>query len=479
MANNLSYTGKDIADIRRELINLIPQLTTKWTDFNESDLGMVWLELLASVSDMQNFYMDTQALETFLDTAVQSKNIRSLLRAMNYPVPLVHASSGYLQIDFENNSYKEITIPKYTPVTSSSYTTKVDYCVAEDVSVSGEINTLKVPIMEGQPKVLTMTRSDFLNNVNTSGNTSRRVYLGYTSVASRGIQIIQDGTYLWKQVEDALLEYKGGRLYSVHKDSDGQVYVLMSVNFLDYLTDDSTLVFSFVISLGSDGNIPANTLDTIGVPLSGVTRITNPLKMSGGADEPNLQDLKILARKNAVTMGRYITVEDYETGVRKNPAVSDCYVVDWKTPKYVLSPYLIKVWAVGYDGQELPSTVENEIRADLEENGIVGNTIEFMPVETTDFEISCTVYTNSRNEQEKALIKSNIRAYLDQKFKPEAVSFGQGVSLAMLSSVFRAVSTTITDVVFTSPTNDITVEDTGFIRLVKSDIQVVSNRVSK
>ena len=33
--NTISYTGRDVADIRRELIDMIPTLTTKWTDFNE------------------------------------------------------------------------------------------------------------------------------------------------------------------------------------------------------------------------------------------------------------------------------------------------------------------------------------------------------------------------------------------------------------------------------------------------------------
>ena len=71
--NQMSYTGRDIAAIRKELINLVPKLTDKWTDFNESDLGMVLIELMAGNQDMQNFYLDTQAFETYLDTAVQEK----------------------------------------------------------------------------------------------------------------------------------------------------------------------------------------------------------------------------------------------------------------------------------------------------------------------------------------------------------------------------------------------------------------------
>ena len=77
--NTISYTGRDVADIRRELIDMIPTLTTKWTDFNESDLGITLIELIASAQDMQNFYFDTQAFETYLDTAVQYRLLGILL----------------------------------------------------------------------------------------------------------------------------------------------------------------------------------------------------------------------------------------------------------------------------------------------------------------------------------------------------------------------------------------------------------------
>ena len=107
----VSYTGRDVSEIRRELIDMIPTLTSEWTDFNESDLGITMIELIAGAQDMQNFYFDTQAFETYLDTAVQSKNIRSIARAMNYRIPLKSTASGQLLITFTDDSYKTVDIP--------------------------------------------------------------------------------------------------------------------------------------------------------------------------------------------------------------------------------------------------------------------------------------------------------------------------------------------------------------------------------
>ena len=58
--------------------------------------------------------------------------------------------------------------------------------------------------------------------------------------------------------------------------------------------------------------------------IQGVQRIYNTTKSYDSADVPSssdLQDMKVLARRNAVTMGRLITLEDFETALYKNPYI--------------------------------------------------------------------------------------------------------------------------------------------------------------
>lgn len=473
--NNLSYTNKDIADIRKALVNLVPKLTDKWTDFNESDLGMVLIELMASVGDLQNFYMDIQALETFLDTAKQDKNLRSLLRMMNYRVPLVKSAEGTVEIVFSNDTYKDITIPKYTTFYSSTNSTNIEYCSSEAVSIAGNFTNIEVPVMEGSVKNLTVTKEDLLSNYNSLGRVSRRVYLGYTTVADKSVTVVQNNTKVWKEVDDALLVYEGGKVYSVHKDSEGQVYLLMSANFLDELESNDSLSITFVISLGADGGIGADVLDTIGMTLEGVTRIYNPLKCTGGADEPNLQNLKLEARKNAMTMGRYVVLQDYEVGVKKNPSVAHCVVRDWKTPNLVSSPYLIKIWAVDYAGNSINEVTQKAILSDLTENGNIANEVEFIEVNNVTMDVDCLVYVNTKSEQEKVLLRQQIEAYIYSTFAPEYIDFGQGVSLSMLASTIRAMSDKIASINLKSPSSDVVVGETEFLKLgsIKIDVETV------
>jgi hypothetical protein len=77
----LTYSSKDYASIRQELLDRVPQLTDRWTDFNASDLGVVLLELFCGIGDMLAYYLDAQAVEAFLPTARQRQSILNLCKS--------------------------------------------------------------------------------------------------------------------------------------------------------------------------------------------------------------------------------------------------------------------------------------------------------------------------------------------------------------------------------------------------------------
>lgn len=485
--NELSYSGRSVLDIRRELINLVPRLTDKWTDFNESDLGVTLIELIASVQDMQNFYFDTQAFETYLDTAVQDKNLRSLMRDMNYRIPLVSSAKGEITIYFDSAIDRTVTIPRYTRVFSTKSYVKPVYCVYDTVEESGTFSEITVPIIEGEVKSLRMTRNDFLKNKNTAGRVSRRVYLGYKTVSDRSVSIIQNGV-VWEEVDDALLEYNGGYVYSVHKDSDGQVYVLMSVNFLDLLPLDNneSIEFRFLISLGVDGTVEAGSLDSIDLTIPGMTRLTNQGDTVGGANEPDLQTHKILARKNAVTMDRYITLDDYRTGVFKNSSVYDCVVKDWKYRKYVTSPYLVKIWAVDFSGKNLDNLTKEEIKRDLMRKGNVEVSVEFPEVEVVKFSIKASIVVNVSKKDELTRVKRAVESNVLAQFSRDNLGFGRGMSLNYVYSLIRSTSPMIKDVYveslmknssgkFITPAKDVEVDEIQFSYLEDISVSVVDS----
>lgn len=475
--NDLSYTGRDIVSIRKELINEIPKLTSKWTDFNESDLGMILIELMASVQDMQNFYLDNQAFETYLDTAVQDKNIRSLLRTMNFRIPLPQSARGTVRIVFANTDKKDITIPKYTRITSASSSLNINYCTTDDVTKSGEFSYMDLPVMEGTVQRLNLSKTELENNVNSSGDVSRRIYLGYQNVADNSLTMYSTDGEIWEECEDALLKYRGGRYYSIHTDSDGEIYILMSVNFIDLLDNDATLQITFVTSSGTDGVVSANTLDSIDYDLDDVERIYNTTETYGAVDPlkgDDLLNLKALAREQAITMGRYITLEDFKNGVDTAPYVYKSIVKDWKYPEYVDEPYVVKIWAVdryGYTlGEEEKKLLLNKLYAKCN----VAMDIQIIDVKNIDFDIDIDIVVSSRTENEANTIKNNLIVYLKNLYMPTNLDFGENISYALLDSRVRAFSDSIRDCKVNSPSKDVEVGNLEYPMLNNVSVNIVT-----
>lgn len=473
--NSLSYTNRDIVSIRKELINTIPKLTDKWTDFNESDLGITLIELMAGVQDMQNFYLDTQAFETYLDTAVQDKNVRALLRSMNYRIPLAKSSECKVRIVFVNNDNREITIPKYTSFTSSVNSSVVNFVAKETITKSGSFDYIDIPVMEGIARTVSWSKDDLKSNKNVDGDVSRRIYLGYKNVSDGSVEIVQHGN-IWKECDDALLKYEGGRWYSVHVDSDGQVYVLMSVNFLQLVEEGESLDINFVTTNGINGIIDMDTIDTININLQDVQRIYNTTKSYDASDSPSsadLQNMKVLARRNAVTMGRYITLEDFETAVYEQPYVFQAVVKDWKYSDYVNAPYVVKVWAVNTLGESLGELTREKLKKELMSKAIADVTVQVLEVESVDFNIDVDVVLSVDNETAKERLRTEIISFLNTTYRAENMSFGENISYSLMTSRIKAYSPYIKDVVVRVPSKDIEVGNIQFPRLNKISVRVV------
>ena len=473
--NSLSYTNRDIVSIRKELINTIPKLTDKWTDFNESDLGITLIELMAGVQDMQNFYLDTQAFETYLDTAVQDKNVRALLRSMNYRIPLAKSSECKVRIVFVNNDNREITVPKYTSFTSSINSSVVNFVAKETITKSGSFDYIDIPVMEGIARTVSWSKDDLKSNKNVDGDVSRRIYLGYKNVSDGSVEIVQHGN-IWKECDDALLKYEGGRWYSIHVDSDGQVYVLMSVNFLQLVEEGESLDINFVTTNGINGIIDMDTIDTINMNLQDVQRIYNTTKSYDASDSPSsadLQNMKVLARRNAVTMGRYITLEDFETAVYEQSYVFQAVVKDWKYSDYVNEPYVVKVWAVNTLGDSLGELTREKLKKELMSKAIADVTVQVLEVESVDFNINVDVVLSVDNETAKERLRTEIISFLNTTYRAENMSFGENISYSLMTSRIKAYSPYIKDVVVRTPSKDIEVGNIQFPRLNKISVRVV------
>ena len=145
----ISYTDRDFNSIKNSLVEHARRYyPDTYKDFNEASFGSLMLDTVSYVGDVLSFYLDYQANESFLETAIEKENIINLSRNMGYRYSDAVTSFG--ECDFY------ITIPalngapdlQYAPVLKSgaeiSSETGGRYTLIEDINFANPNNLVVV-----------------------------------------------------------------------------------------------------------------------------------------------------------------------------------------------------------------------------------------------------------------------------------------------------------------------------------------------
>lgn len=484
----ISYTNRDIVAIRKEIMNRIQELTNDWRDMNESDVGVTYIEFLAGIADMLNFYLDSEALEHSIYSARQDKNIRSILRSMNYRIPLMCAAKWSLNITFNENLTKSIKIPKYTAITSNK---RKKFCVLNDITLIEGRKSFNIPLIQGMPSKIVKTVGDLKRN--------RRLYINSANVADGSVYIYQDGN-IWECVDDALLCYEGGYYFSVHKDSSNNIYILFSPDWRERLgKDDSSEVEIFYVDTeGTAGVVAEDSISRIefgsGVDKVSIINGTNAEiktmgKPYGAVDDIDLNKVKSIAQYNMKVMDRYVTLEDYENRVRQEPYISDCVVFDWKST-YVDRPFNVDIYAITVDGQDLYNAfgiyvdddsalkVKKALLEDLNNKGVSYNTVNIRRINMVETDLKVKVVIKGVKTVRDD-IKYQIQNKLKDFYSVQNWKFGKRFSISQTMSEIYEVSSSISSVEIINPNKDLEVLKNQFLKVNSIDVLVVGDDIDE
>jgi hypothetical protein len=104
----IDYTSRDFSSIKSSLVGYAKRYyPNSFKDFNEAGFGALVLDSVAYVGDMLSFYLDYQANESFLDSALEYNNVVRLSRQLGYKYSSTAVSTGkaqfYIKIPSDND----------------------------------------------------------------------------------------------------------------------------------------------------------------------------------------------------------------------------------------------------------------------------------------------------------------------------------------------------------------------------------------
>tara|TARA_R110000765_G_scaffold257512_2_gene357798 strand:+ start:163 stop:1803 length:1641 start_codon:yes stop_codon:yes gene_type:complete len=124
----INYSAQDFAEIKESLVNYVKAVyPDDYNSFAESDLGMMFLELVAYMGSVMSFKADAVAQEMYLPTAKSSNSIRKLLELIGVTLKGPNSSKASCSLVLQDTaqavsgSYK-LTIPSSNRTVNSTST---------------------------------------------------------------------------------------------------------------------------------------------------------------------------------------------------------------------------------------------------------------------------------------------------------------------------------------------------------------------
>ena len=139
----IDYTARDFSSIRSELTNYVKRYYPgSYKDFNEASFGSLMVDLTSYVGDMLSFYLDYQANESFIQTALEFDNIIKIAKQMGFNyggIPTSHGEVSFF-VTIPASSTGGSPNTSYLPIIKRGSTVSTPggavFTLAEDVNFS-------------------------------------------------------------------------------------------------------------------------------------------------------------------------------------------------------------------------------------------------------------------------------------------------------------------------------------------------------
>lgn len=354
MNNLLRYTGREFDSIKEDLVSMINSVSSEWTNREESDPGMMLINVMAALGDNLSFNMDMQTLELYLSTVTQRKNCKKLLQLGGYKMHWYR--SAVTNVTILNNSLSSTLLMNMDMTDNSNNMTllasdsNVTYTlfVPENLN-NGNQNIKEVRInsqgmasfvaVEGKLKQTTVPITSINNN---------RFYISDTTIDESHIFLYDPNSQLyWTLVEDLALVNEKGRYFEFNIDEYENPYIqLVSYwdKYFDMDRNSSDLQLYYISSSGSAGSVGNNAFSyIIGTPsLVGnssesvsysITNYSNQFGTlasgnSPGYDPQSVTDAKADYVNYINTYNTLVTLYDFEKFIRRQSGFSIAKAID-------------------------------------------------------------------------------------------------------------------------------------------------------
>ena len=371
----VDYQSRDFSSIRTDLINLIPNFAPQWTSRDDTDFGIVLIDLFAYMGDMLSYYIDRAANEAFISTATQRETVLSLARILGY-TPTQPLPSQY-DLVVTNNSTLSTTMVK----TNAQFATDPDAdgnqivfeYLGSDTVVTTNPSTITVRVSEGQTVAA--------KQVGISDGTPYQSFPVYDDQYVYASSLsVQAGTTPFTRVDNIVDYGPTDNVYSTYYDPNNVLYIRFGDNASGKIpASTTTITASYRKGYGSKGNVGATTITNVVSNSTGDTGTftvanTTATPAVSGRDPESTDSIRIHAPSSLRTINRAISISDYATIAQQSSTVAKANAVADN-----LSSVIVYVVGNNWDTGSFDSTGLSTVKSYYTGKTPPGTTVTVLP----------------------------------------------------------------------------------------------------
>jgi len=365
---NFSYTALDfdtiIDDVQR-LIKEHQEYSENWDDFLESDAGRMFVETMSYIIEKQSSKTDWTAREMFISTATQRQSLIELLKLINYRTKLPTSSTVNVSAKLakwipsfnlpirENLQGKDTTGKSIIfELIEMAEDGKPDYDFQYRMETGDENNRIveisNIPFYQG--------RTAKENDIYLDGIDNESFTLGSYPVIENSIRVYsltKDDKELPEVLsfispeaqQESLPEADKLPPYQVTIDEFNRAIISFGPKAIVTTPNKGERIsVVYRIGGGKNTNIVSGAINQTRTYLVNNIRSTviysNPSSASGGTDEEDLEEARLIAPLTLRTANKTATHEDYIIHVEQHNSVMKADIVSKENePKEILEEY--------------------------------------------------------------------------------------------------------------------------------------------
>lgn len=315
---NLNYTNQDFWSLKSRLIDFIrTRFENNFSDFIESDLGIMLIECWAFIGDTLSFKIDQVANEIFTNTVTELDNAFRLAELIGYkPTPPIAAISQW-RATINTPLTTDLVID--TPILVPNGGIDIELFAAD--SNNNPLFNEPIVITAGNlvnDSIIGLEGRTITDSTTGNGSANQAILLANSPVIYGSIRVTVDGTE-WTKV-DYFTDSQQRKEYRVEYNSSYQAYVIFGNNRAGLLPARNSIVaITYRIGGGEVGNIVTgygNTqraYDVDNLPFKVPVFFRNFSAGKYGYDGDNVEDIRRNLPKYIRSQNRAVTGLDYKT----------------------------------------------------------------------------------------------------------------------------------------------------------------------